>query len=215
MTTKDEQALRDTWNHINLVMKLLASAQIELMRRQFTHDRSKLDSPEWEMFAVMTDKLANLTYGSPEYEAQRKEMLSTALGHHYEHNRHHPEFFESRECDRSIEDHLEIVRQAQENDSAALNDNFGYEQIIEFLEQKQAEHTSSINNMNLFDILEMFIDWNAAVRRHKDGAILRSIEVNQKRFAISPQLVEIFRNTVEWVQDEFEDLKTQKDLIKK
>lgn len=160
-----EKALRQTYEHIHLVQKLLASAQIELMRRQFTHDRSKLQSPEWEMFEQITHKLEGLTYGSSEYEAQRQEMLGQALQHHYEHNRHHPEF-----SPRGIE------------------------------------------GMNLFDILEMFIDWSAAVRRHADGDIWRSIEINTERFNLSPQLVEIFKNTVDWVVDEFEELETQKDL---
>jgi hypothetical protein len=42
-----EDALRKTWEHIDLVVRLLTSAQIELMKRAVTHDRSKLSSPEW------------------------------------------------------------------------------------------------------------------------------------------------------------------------
>lgn len=164
---QNEEALRKTWEHIDLVMRLLASAQIELMRRQFTHDRSKLDSPEWEMFAKNTHQLEGLTFGSPEYEEQRKQMLSKTLGHHYKHNLHHPEHFED-----------------------------------------------GIENMNLFDILEMFIDWNAAVKRHADGDIYRSIEVNRQRFGLSDQLVQIFKNTVPWITDEFAQLKYQSDIEK-
>jgi Family of unknown function (DUF5662) len=162
---QNEEALRKTWDHIDLVMRLLASAQIELMRRQFTHDRSKLASPEWEMFAEITHKLEGLTYGSAEYEAQRQEMLGAALGHHYSHNRHHPEFF--KKC---------------------------------------------VEGMNLFDVLEMFVDWSAATRRHADGNIYESIEINRDRFGLSEQLVKIFKNTVPWLTDEFEGLKTQQDI---
>ncbi|MEM9448690.1 MAG: DUF5662 family protein [Cyanobacteria bacterium P01_E01_bin.6] len=163
--TKSEIALRQTWEHIDLVMRLLASAQVELMKRQFTHDRSKLRSPEWEMFAEVTEKLRGLTYGSDEYNAQLEEMKRGPLSHHYQHNRHHPEFF-----------------------------------------------GNGIEGMNLFDLLEMFIDWSAAVRRHDDGDINRSIEINTQRFNLSPQLVQIFRNTIPWVRDEFDELNTQKDL---
>lgn len=212
----NEEALRKTWEHINLVMKLLASSQIELMRRQFTHDRSKLNSPEWEMFAEITHKLEGLTYGSEEYEAQRKEMLGIALEHHYKHNRHHPEFYEKffTEIEKSpqIEGHLTMARWALDNGQVMPDDVFGYERLVEFLEQKQTEHTSSINRMNLFDVLEMFVDWMAAVKRHGDGDINKSIEINQKRFALSPQLVNIFINTIPWVVDEFESLETQRDL---
>ncbi|WP_072143713.1 DUF5662 family protein [Pseudanabaena sp. 'Roaring Creek'] len=163
-----DKALRDTYNHIDLVMRFLASAQIELMRRQFTHDRSKLDSPEWEMFEKITHTLQGLTYGSAEYEAQRKAMLGEALQHHYDNNRHHPEFFDN-----------------------------------------------GIEGMNLFDLLEMFIDWSASVKRHSDGDINRSIDINSDRFNISPQLAQIFRNTIPWVDDEFAGLLYQGDLSPK
>jgi hypothetical protein len=153
-----------TWTHIDLVMRLLASAQIELMRRQFTHDRSKLAPPEVSVFTEYTPKLRGSTYGSEEYKAMLAEM-QPALDHHYAHNRHHPEFFEN-----------------------------------------------GIEGMNLFDLIEMFIDWNAAVKRHSDGCIYKSIEINTERFGLSGQLVRILKNTVPWIQDEFERLNTQKDL---
>lgn len=53
-----------------------------------------------------------------------------------------------------------------------------------------------IYGMNLFDVLEMFIDWLASTKRHADGDIRRSIEVNETRFAMQSQLVSIFHNTV-------------------
>lgn len=154
----------ETWDHINLVMKLLASAQIELMRRQFTHDRSKLLPPEVSMFTEFTPKLATSTYGSDEYKQFLADM-KPALDHHYACNRHHPEFFET-----------------------------------------------GIEGMNLFDLLEMLIDWCAACKRHNDGNIHRSIEINTKRFNLSPQLVRILENTVPWIEDEFYQLKTQRDI---
>jgi hypothetical protein len=42
----------------------------------------------------------------------------------------------------------------------------------------------------------MLCDWIAAVKRHADGDIGKSITNNQGRFGISPQLSQIFRNTV-------------------
>jgi len=64
--------------------------------------------PEVEMFAGKTDKLNGLTYGSSEYEAQRKEMLGMALKHHYEHNRHHPEHFRYGVCGMTLIDLVEM-----------------------------------------------------------------------------------------------------------
>lgn len=48
---------------------------------------------------------------------------------------------------------------------------------------------------DLFDLIEMFFDWKAATERHADGDIFKSIEINQKRFQLSDQLCDIFRNT--------------------
>lgn len=211
LTEKELATNAKTWEHIDLVMRLLASAQIDLMRRQFTHDRSKLRPPEVSTFAEVTPKLANLTYGSDEY----KEMLASmkpALDHHYSHNRHHPEFFESRKKSNVINSHIVMAKWAANHGQVLPDDIHGYENLIKFLDKKQIEHQSSINNMNLFDVLEMLLDWYAATKRHNDGDIWKSIEINKDRFGISDQLVEIFKNTIQWMNDEFEDYETQKDL---
>lgn len=52
-----------------------------------------------------------------------------------------------------------------------------------------------INGMNLIDLLEMYIDWQASTMRHNDGNIFDSIEVGKKRFGMSSQLAKIFENT--------------------
>lgn len=59
------------------------------------------------------------------------------------------------------------------------------------------ELNSPINGMDLFDLIEMFMDWKAATERHDDGDILKSIEINKERFGISEQICEIFRNTID------------------
>lgn len=87
----DEEARLQTLKHISRVCHFIHRFVEQLLIRGETHDASKLQSPEVEMFAKVTGNLNGLTYGSPEYEAQVKAMLSDALGHHYEHNRHHPE----------------------------------------------------------------------------------------------------------------------------
>lgn len=58
------------------------------------------------------------------------------------------------------------------------------------------EMNSTINQMNLFDLIEMLLDWKAASERHNDGNIRKSIEINGNRFNMSPQLIKIFENTV-------------------
>jgi Family of unknown function (DUF5662) len=54
-----------------------------------------------------------------------------------------------------------------------------------------------VNGMNLYDLLEMFLDWKAATERHANGDIFKSIEINKERFSISQQLCDIFKNTAE------------------
>lgn len=60
------------------------------------------------------------------------------------------------------------------------------------------EHFSNgIDGMHLLDVLEMFVDWIAASRRHADGDIYESIRLNTERFSMSPQLAQILRNTAD------------------
>ena len=63
-------------------------------------------------------------------------------------------------------------------------------------------YPNGIEGMTLFDSLEMLLDWKAATERMKDGGdIWKSIEHNAGRFAMSPQMVQILRNTaqeMEW-----------------
>jgi len=54
-----------------------------------------------------------------------------------------------------------------------------------------------IEGMNLIDLVEMFCDWKAATLRHRDGNLLKSVDINTDRFNIDPQLSKILENTVE------------------
>jgi hypothetical protein len=47
-------------------------------------------------------------------------------------------------------------------------------------------------DMNLIDIVEMFCDWVAATKRHDNGDIMRSFDLNKKRFCMSDDIVSIF-----------------------
>lgn len=62
-------------------------------------------------------------------------------------------------------------------------------------------HEKGVSGMNLLDVLEMFVDWLAATKRHDDGDIYKSIEINAKRFNLDPQLVEIFKNTADLLKN--------------
>ncbi len=83
---------RDTIKHIWTVRRMLFKVVKALVKRGIVHDRSKLRSPEKEIFDEFTPKLKGSTYGSDEYKSFLVSM-KTALDHHYMHNPHHPEFF--------------------------------------------------------------------------------------------------------------------------
>lgn len=59
-----------------------------------------------------------------------------------------------------------------------------------------------INDMNLIDLVEMICDWKAATLRHNDGNLLKSVEVNAKRFGMDDQLKQIFINTAKVLDDQ-------------
>ena len=100
-----------TYEHIQVVQKMLNLAVGELLTRSEDHDQSKLHSPEREMFDEFTERLAGTTYGSPEYKASLDAMKADGgpLNHHYAHNRHHPEHFENGIEGMNLIDLLEMV----------------------------------------------------------------------------------------------------------
>jgi len=76
--------------------------------------------------------------------------------------------------------------------SVALNYNYHYSHNTHHPEGFK----DGINGMSLLDILEMLLDWISASKRHADGSIAKSIEINQKRFSYSDELKQILINTV-------------------
>jgi len=78
------------------------------------------------------------------------------------------------------------------------------EKIKPALEHHYANNThhpehykQGVNDMDLFDVLEMLLDWKAASSRHNNGNILQSLSVNRERHGLSDQLHGILQNTVE------------------
>ncbi len=97
----------ETMRHMEKVRNYLNKMVVHLLNRGEKHDQSKVVSPEMEVFAEHTCNLAGLTFGSPEYEAQ-KLKLSAALTHHYANNRHHPQHFKDGVNEMNLIDLLEM-----------------------------------------------------------------------------------------------------------
>jgi hypothetical protein len=77
-------------------------------------------------------------------------------------------------------------------------------------------HKNGIKGMNLIQLLEMFCDWLAATKRHKDGNIIESIKKNKERFNYSDELERILLNTVKVFEfyDLIEELFDKSDTVK-
>jgi hypothetical protein len=74
--------------------------------------------------------------------------------------------------------------------------------IKEALAHHYAENThhpehypDGVDDFDLFDLLEMFMDWKAAGERHADGDLITSIEIHCNKGTISDQVARIFYNT--------------------
>lgn len=65
------------------------------------------------------------------------------------------------------------------------------------------EHfANQIQDMNLIDLLEVLCDWKAATLRHNTGDIYKSLEMNADRFNYGPELKQIMKNTIDWLQNQ-------------
>ena len=170
-----------TLEHIVEVRRQINLVIEELIKRAQTHDASKLESPEREIFDEYTPKLKGTTYGSDEYKGYLTQM-KVALDHHYAKNRHHPEHFIQYVCNGCFEEYKEEPN------------------VCNICGYSQFQGESDVSQMNLIDLIEMFCDWYAATKRHIDGDISKSIDINKKRFRISDQLTQILRNTVELLE---------------
>ena len=79
-------------DHIATVQWMLERFVALLAERADTHDQSKLEEPEFSVFAAMPRRRSAIEYGSPEYE-ERLKAMAPALEHHYKMHRHHPQHF--------------------------------------------------------------------------------------------------------------------------
>lgn len=98
----------DTTLHIINVQNYMKKIIKELVHRGKVHDKSKLESPEVEIFDEYTPLLKNTTYGSDEYK-ELLQKIKPALDHHYSKNSHHPEFWKDGIRGMSLVDLIEMI----------------------------------------------------------------------------------------------------------
>lgn len=98
----------ETVKHIHAVRENLYSIIKELDNRATLHDKSKLESPEQEIFGENYEALGKTEYGSPEYTDLLKKV-QPALDHHYANNRHHPQHWPNGIDDMTLIDLIEML----------------------------------------------------------------------------------------------------------
>ena len=98
----------ETQKHIEKVRKYIRFFTDKLTTRGELHDASKLEEPEISGFAEHTENLNKIEYGSEEYK-QELEALKETLEHHYNHNRHHPEYHKNGINDMNLLDVMEMI----------------------------------------------------------------------------------------------------------
>ena len=118
---KINECKKETNKHIKNVKGILDIWIKELKQRGKLHDKSKLETPEVEIFTEFTPKLATSTYGSEEYKGFLKEM-NVALEHHYRVNSHHPEHYKNGIKGMNVLDIMELLADWK---SATLRHNDG------------------------------------------------------------------------------------------
>lgn len=98
----------ETVKHINNVRRYADKLMIALNNQIQSHDKSKLQDPEKDLFVEHTYAIAQLSYGSEEYFENLKN-LKPALDHHYSVSRHHPEHFENGIDGMTLVDLMELI----------------------------------------------------------------------------------------------------------
>lgn len=101
------EGIRATGNHIRSVREKLEIVVGDLLDRGEAHDFSKFSKEEIVGFVASAHRLSRVTFGSEEYHEQRR-ALGTALEHHYDHNPHHPQFWDSGISGMSLCDLVEM-----------------------------------------------------------------------------------------------------------
>lgn len=183
-----------TYEHIQKVQEFVGRAVANLQERSLVHDRSKLQSPEVEVFDEFTPKLSGVTFGSDEYRAMTSAM-KPAIDHHNEANSHHPEHYRwcCPLCQGQFSGDQAPVTVEPDNRFCPRCCPVGT--LWEARLDEKPER--GIQGMSLLDLVEMVCDWKAATLRHADGDIRRSLDVCQKRFGYSNEMRQILANTIE------------------
>ncbi len=111
MSSESDQTILgklETLKHIHDVRANICRFIEEMDDRARSHDQSKLESPEKEIFGEYTPELAKVEYGSEEY-SKLLLKVKPAIDHHYSKNLHHPEAHKNGIDDMTLMDIVEML----------------------------------------------------------------------------------------------------------
>lgn len=95
--------------HKDGVKTYLEIISMLLNARALTHDNSKSSDEEYKYYKMANSVNRNDFKTYEEYMDYIKPTLDKGLKHHYENNRHHPEFFDNGIDDMNLIDIMEMI----------------------------------------------------------------------------------------------------------
>ena len=95
--------------HKDGVKTYLEIISMLLNTRALTHDNSKSSDEEYKYYKMANSVNRNDFKTYEEYMDYIKPTLDKGLKHHYENNRHHPEFFDNGIDDMTLIDIMEMI----------------------------------------------------------------------------------------------------------
>lgn len=188
----------------------------DIMDRAYRHDESKLHEPEKERFDYVGthQHLSKHTYGSDEYK-KSLEYLGPALDHHYQENDHHPQHFPNgisgMNLMQLVEMWLDWLAACKRNKNGNIyqslqvnKDRFKISDQLYNVLLNQADVVESDKrgdgSMDLFGLVEMWLDCVAANSRDKSNSIHSIVESDIDRTLLSDQLYHILCNTADAIE---------------
>lgn len=100
--------VKDLVQHKAWVAENMQAVANDLFQRAAIHDNSKFEPEEFELYEQVFPELQKYAYGTPELRAVYGK-LKPALKHHFEVNRHHPEYHENGINGMTLIDLIEMV----------------------------------------------------------------------------------------------------------
>jgi len=155
---KEQEYYNSIWSHKRRVKKIIDILANILKVRGKTHDDSKLDEPQFSIIAKEFENLQSLTFGTPEYE-ENKKKIKPALDAHYSKNRHHIEFYPDGIKGMTLIDLIEflvdIYCAAEKHDDGNVRfgieyqrEKYGFSKELEIILKNTIDFIDTMNEIN-------------------------------------------------------------------